>query len=430
MAKKKSKSKMVTLVLISVVVVGGGIAAYIASKRDQGISVTVEKVQRRSITQIVSAIGKIQPETEVKISSEASGEVIFLGAKDGDTVKNGQALVRIKPDLIETQLEQYEAAANSAKVSIDAVKAEVVRTEADLKRISELYKKEFASRDEFDRAKSAFEQAQSRYQSSLSEYSRAQSALKQVKVQATRTSIYAPMSGVVTSRTVELGEKVLGTSQMQGTEMMRIADLSVMNALVDVDENDIVNVKIGDTARITVDAVPDHTINGVVIAIAHSAKVNKLGTQDEVTNFEVKIRIIDPEAKLRPGMSCNVDIETETHRDVLSVPLQAVTVRDSVANATPDVVQNGVRTTDDEKVKRVAKHPPSVVFLNNKLKAKMVKVETGLSDRGYIEIKSGLEEKAEIISGSFQAVSRDLKDGALIKIDTIGKSKWKKTSNP
>ncbi|MBI3260330.1 MAG: efflux RND transporter periplasmic adaptor subunit [Ignavibacteriae bacterium] len=426
MAKKKSKSKMITLILLGVVVVGGGIAAYIASKRDQGISVTVEKVQRRSITQIVSAIGKIQPETEVKISSEASGEVIYLGAEDGDTVKSGQALVRIKPDLIETQLEQYEAASNSAKVSIDAVKAEVVRTEADLKRISELYKKEFASRDEFDRAQSAFEQAQSRYQSSLSEYTRALSALKQVKVQATRTLIFAPMNGVVTSRTVELGEKVLGTSQMQGTEMMRIADLSVMNALVDVDENDIVNVKNGDTARITVDAVPDHTITGVVIAIAHSAKVNKMGTQDEVTNFEVKIRIIDPEAKLRPGMSCNVDIETETHRDVLSVPLQAVTVRDSVANATPDVVQNGIRKTDDEKIKRVVKHPPSVVFLNDKLKAKMVKVETGLSDRGYIEIKSGLEEKTEIISGSFQAVSRDLKDGSLIKIDTIGKSKWKK----
>jgi HlyD family secretion protein len=426
MAKKKSKSKLVLFILLAVVVVGGGIAAYIASKHDQGTSVTVEKVKRRTITQIVSAIGKIQPETEVKISSEASGEVIFLGAKDGDTVKSGQPLVRIKPDLIETQLEQFEAAANSAKVSIDAVKAEVTRSEADLKRISELYKKEFASRDEFDRAKSAFDQAQSRYQSSLSEYSRSLSALKQVKVQATRTSIYAPMNGIVTSRTVELGEKVLGTAQMQGTEMMRIADLSVMNALVDVDENDIVNVKIGDTARITVDAVPDHTINGVVIAIAHSAKVNKLGTQDEVTNFQVKIRIIDPEAKLRPGMSCNVDIETETHRDVLAVPLQAVTVRDTAFNATPDVQQSGVRKVDDDKVKRVAKRPPSVVFLNDKLKAKMVKVETGLSDRGYIEIKSGLEEKAEIISGSFQAVSRDLKDGALIRIDTLNKSKWKK----
>lgn len=417
---------MITLLLIGVVVIGGGIATYIASKRDKGTSVTVEKVHRRTITQIVSAIGKIQPETEVKISSEASGEVVFLGAKDGDTVRSGQPLVRIKPDLIETQLEQFEASANAAKVSIEAVKAEVTRSEADLKRISELYKKEFASREEFDRAKAAFDQAQSRYQSSLAEYSRSLSALKQVKVQATRTSIYAPMSGIVTSRTVELGEKVLGTAQMQGTEMMRIADLTVMNALVDVDENDIVNVKIGDTARITVDAIPERTIIGLVIAIAHSAKVNKLGTQDEVTNFQVKIRIVDPESKLRPGMSCNVDIETETHRDVLSVPLQAVTVRDTAFNSMPDVTQNRLSTTDDEKVKRVTKRPPSVVFLNDKLKAKMVKVETGLSDRGYIEIKSGLQENAEIISGSFQAVSRELKDGSLIKIDTMNKSKWKK----
>ncbi|MFN8361389.1 MAG: efflux RND transporter periplasmic adaptor subunit [Candidatus Kapaibacterium sp.] len=426
MAKKNSKAKVITWILLGVVVIGGASTAYVASKRDKGTMVTTEKVSRRNITQIVSAIGKIQPETEVKISSEASGEVVFLGAKDGDTVKTNQVLVRIKPDLIETQLEQFEASAHSAQVSIDAVKSEVSRSEADLKRISELYKKEFASREEFDRAKANFEQAQSRYQSSISDYNRAVSALKQVKVQATRTTIFAPMNGVVTSRTVELGEKVLGTAQMQGTEMMRIADLSVMNALVDVDENDIVNVKIGDTARVTVDALPDKTINGIVIAIAHSAKVNKLGTQDEVTNFQVKIRIVDNDAKLRPGMSCNVDIETETHPNVLSVPLQSVTVRDTALNSSPDVTQSRVKDITADKNKRSAKRPPAVVFVNDNLKAKMVRVETGLSDRGYIEIKSGLSEKDVVISGSFQAVSRDLKDGTVITIDTAQKTKWKK----
>jgi HlyD family secretion protein len=426
MAKKNSKAKIITWILIGVLVCGGVAAFIVASKREKGTIVTTEKVSRRNITQIVSAIGKIQPETEVKISSEASGEVVFLGAKDGDTVRTNQILVRIKPDLIETQLEQFEASARSSQVAIDAVKAEVSRTEADLKRISELYKKEFASREEFDRAKSNFEQAQSRYQSSISDYNRAVSALKQVKVQATRTSIFAPMNGVVTSRTVELGEKVLGTAQMQGTEMMRIADLSVMNALVDVDENDIVNVKIGDTARVTVDALPDRTINGVVIAIAHSAKVNKLGTQDEVTNFEVKIRIVDNDAKLRPGMSCNVDIETETHRNVLSVPLQAVTVRDTALNSSPDITESRLTDVTADKNKRAAKRPPAVVFINDNLKAKMVRVETGLSDRGYIEIKSGLTEKSTVISGSFQAVSRDLKDGDLIMVDSTQKTKWKK----
>jgi len=426
MSKKNSKAKVITWILIGVVVIGGVATAIIASKRDNGTMVTTEKVSRRNITQIVSAIGKIQPETEVKISSEASGEVVFLGAKDGDTVKSNQVLVRIKPDLIETQLEQFEASARSSQVAIDAVKAEVSRTEADLKRISELYKKEFASREEFDRAKSNFEQAQSRYQSSISDYNRAVSALKQVKVQATRTTIFAPMNGVVTSRTVELGEKVLGTAQMQGTEMMRIADLSVMNALVDVDENDIVNVKIGDTARVTVDALPDKSINGIVIAIAHSAKVNKLGTQDEVTNFQVKIRIVDNDAKLRPGMSCNVDIETETHRNVLSVPLQSVTVRDTALNSSPDITESRLTDVTADKNKRAAKRPPAVVFINDNLKAKMVRVETGLSDRGYIEIKSGLTEKSTVISGSFQAVSRDLKDGDLIMVDSTQKTKWKK----
>ncbi len=208
--------------------------------------------------------------------------------------------------------------------------------------------------------------------------------------------------------------------------MMRIADLSVMNALVDVDENDIVNVKIGDTARVTVDALPDKSINGIVIAIAHSAKVNKLGTQDEVTNFEVKIRIVDNDTKLRPGMSCNVDIETETHRDVLSVPLQSVTVRDTALNSSPDISESRLKDLNEDKNKRTAKRPPAVVFINDKLKAKMVRVETGLSDRGYIEIKSGLSEKDVIISGSFQAVSRDLKDGDLILVDTSQKMKWKK----
>jgi HlyD family secretion protein len=412
------------------ILAGSAAAFFFFRKTDESIAVTTEKVSRRTITQKVAAIGKIRPETEVKISSEASGEIIFLGVRDGDPVRTGQLLVRIQPDIVQSQLEQFAAAADAAKVGIDAAKAEMTRTEADFKRVSDLYGKQYASREEFDRAKAAFEQAQSRFRSAGSEYERASSALKQVKAQATRTTIYAPMSGTVTSMSIEQGEKVVGTAQMQGTEMMRIADLSVMNAWVDVDENDIVFVKVGDTARIRVDAMPDEEIPGIVYEIGHSAKTNKTGTQEEVTNFEVRIRLVNADKRLRPGMSCSVEIDTETHPDVLSVPLQAVTVRSTDINSSPDIKQgSGIQQEDDGKKKPgMVKRPPSVVFVRNGNKAKMVKVETGLSDRGYIEIKSGLQEGTEIISGSFQAVNKLLQDSSLIRIDTAtaGFSKLKK----
>jgi HlyD family secretion protein len=225
------------------------------------------------------------------------------------------------------------------------------------------------------------------------------------------------MSGTVTSLSVEAGEKVVGTAQMQGTEMMRIADLNIMNAWVDVDENDIVFVKIGDTARIRVDAMPDEELLGYVYEIGHSAKTSAAGTQEEVTNFEVRIRIIDKDKRLRPGMSCSVEISTETHPNVLSVPLQSVTVRSVQASETE--MSSGSIQQQEEKKKSNPKRPPSVVFLKDGNKAKMVKVETGLSDHGFIEIKKGLKVGQEIISGSFQAINKLLQDGSIIKIDTV-----------
>lgn len=417
MAKKKSKSTL-WFILLGVLVIGGITAVVLTRNREEGIKVTVEKVAKRTIVQTISAIGKIQPETEVKISSEASGELTYLGVKDGDIVQKGQLLVRILPDLVSSQVDQFVAAEQSARISIDAVKAEVDRAQADLRRISELYKKQFASKDEYERATAAALQAESRYQSSLKDYDRARAALKQVQAQASRTIIYSPMAGTVTKMVVEQGEKVVGTAQMQGTEMMRIADLSVMNAWVDVDENDVVFVKIGDTARISIDALPDTTLRGVVYEIAHSAKVSGLGTQEEVTNFEVRIRVIDHEKRLRPGMSCNVDIETETHRDVLAVPLQAVTVREESAISTPDVSGSSIQSEDTKAKRTTKKKPQSLVFINANQRAKIVKVETGLSDRGYIEIKKGLKEGDQIISGSFQAVTKLLSDSSKIVIDS------------
>ncbi len=424
MAKKKSKKKLIIVALIVLVCIAV-IFIFFSSKGSKAIAVTVSKVSRRTITQTVSAVGKIQPETEVKISSETSGEIIFLSVKEGDTVKAGQMLIRIKPDIIESQLQQVMAAADATKQDIDARKAELNRTKADLQRIKELYQKKYASQEDYDKAVSAFEQAQSAYKASKSRYDQSMASYRQVKSSAERTIVYSPIDGVVTKLSVEKGEKVVGVAQMAGTELMTVSDLNVMNAEVEVDENDIVMIHKGDTAKVEIDAIPDMIYKGVVVEIGHSAIVNQLGTQDQVTNFQVKIRLIDKEPKLRPGMSCNVEIASETKNNVLAVPLQAVTLRDSVPkSAFNNSNQNiKVKKSDEDADKEKKKRPPSVVFVKNDGACKLVPVKTGISDDGFIEITDGLKEGEEIISGNFFAVSKELFDGAKIRIDSVKRKK-------
>lgn len=419
MAKKTSKARVITIVILLIVIVGGGIWFFVARKGDSAVAVTVEPVGRRTITQTVSATGKIQPETLVKISSETSGEVSFLGVKEGDTVKKGQLLVRIKPDIVETQLDQSKAAAGAAKANMNASKAELDRAQENLDRVTSLYQKKYASQEELEQARGTVNQRQAMYNASAENYEQSLASLRQIQVQASRTSIYSPINGIVTSLFIEAGEKVVGTAQMQGTEILRISDLNVMNALVDVDENDVVLISIGDTARIEIDAFPNKHFNGVVYQIGNAAKTSSLGTQEEVVNFEVRVRLLDLDARLRPGMSCNADIETETHKNVLAVPLQAVTIRQ------PAETQKKEETEQDENVakeKRSTKKLPSVVFVNKNKKAEMVQVETGISDNGYIEITSGLEEGAPVVTGSFQAITKQLENGTVIKVDSASRS--------
>ncbi len=418
MAKKKSKKKRLIVFGIILIVVILIVVSFVSGNKDEVIKVTTAKVERRTIVQTVSAVGKIQPETSVKISSETSGEIIYLGVREGDTVRAGQLLVRIKPDIFETQLEQFKSAADAAKLETEVMLAEKVRSESELRRITELYKKEFASKQEFELAKANYDRAVANYNASLSRYQQALAAYKQMQKSYERTTIVSPINGIVTSLSVEKGEKVVGTAQMAGTEIMQIADLSVMNAIVEVDENDIINVKVGDTADIEVDALPDEIFKGVVVETGHSALTSKLGTQDEVTNFKVKVRFLNPDRRLRPGMSCNTEIRTNIRPNVLSVPLQAVTVRFEEGKSSATDVSSGEIQKVEEKDKEKVKAPPSVVFLNDKGKAKMVKVKTGISDKGYIEIIEGLKEGDEVISGSFMAISKLLKDGSPIKVDT------------
>ncbi|MCS7177562.1 MAG: efflux RND transporter periplasmic adaptor subunit [Candidatus Kapabacteria bacterium] len=397
MLKKRRRWLFVLLgVLLGVILV-----LIFASRGEEAIAVTVEPVQRRTITQIVSAVGVLRPETEVKLSSETSGEVIALFVREGDTVKAGQLLLRIQPDIAQTFLEQSAAAAEAARRMMEAAKAEWERTRTELERVTELFRRMAASQQELDQARTAHEQAFNRYNAAIADYERAQAALRQARYQLSRTALYAPISGIVTSLSVEAGEKVVGTAQMQGTELLRIADLSRMTAVVEVNENDVTLLQLGDTAEVSVDALPDQVFRGIVTEISHSPKVGRAGTQDEVVNFEVKILLLETDPRLRPGMSCNADIRTETRYNVLAVPLQAVTVR---------------LEKDDTTRTATRRRPPTVVFLHDRGRARMVTVETGISDRDYIEIRSGLTEGAQVITGSFQAITRLLYDGAPVTL--------------
>jgi len=414
MAKRKNNKKGIIIGITIAILAIAGILLVIFGRGEQAIAVTVEEVSKRTITQTVSAVGKIQPETEVKISSQTSGEVIFLGVKEGESVKARQLLARINPDIVETQLEQVKASVEAAKIDIDARVSEKERATNDFYRAKELFEKKYISKQEFDNSKAAYDLAMSSYRAAMARYEQAKATLRQYERSLARTSIYSPIDGVVTSLSVELGEKVVGTEMMMGTEMMRIADLNVMNAVVDVDENDIVYVKLGDTAYVELDAIPDRKFKGVVLEISHSAKVSGQGTQNEVTNFEVKIRLLERDARFRPGMSCNVEIQTETRHNVLSVPLQSVTIRDLGMNVL-DENNNG----PDEKPSLNKARPQQIVFILEGDKAKMRKVETGISDKGYIEIISGLSLEEKVISGSYQAVSKLLTDGTKVKLDSL-----------
>lgn len=264
---------------------------WVAGSGEKPIPVTTEKAIRRTIVQTVSATGKIQPETEVKISPEVAGEIIDLPVTDGMKVKKGDLLVKIKPDSYKALLEQQEAAISAAKATNLQQKATMLKAQQDLKRAEDLFNKKLISEQEFNAAQATYDVAKNTYESSLHEIERAQAASSQARDQLSKTTIYSPLDGTVTVVNSKIGERLVATGQFAGTEVMRVADLTHMQAIVDVNENDVVNVKLGDKATIKIDAFGDRKFHGVVQQIANTGKTTGAGTQEEVTNFEVKIRI-------------------------------------------------------------------------------------------------------------------------------------------
>jgi len=416
MASNKKKSRKIILYTSLIVIIIAGISIFnFISKKDDVIEVTTTKIIRKNITNVVNAIGKIQPETEVKISSELSGELIQLNIKEGDIVQNGTMLAKIKPDIIESQLEQLKAGVDASKVDIEFNKTALIRAEQDYKRKLELYEKKFLSLQDLEISKTSLEQSKSNLASAYARLKQSEANLKQTSRNAERTTMYSPISGVVTKLNVEKGEKVLGTMQFQGTELMILSDLSIMNAVVEVDENDIVSVSLGDTCDIEIDAFPNRMFIGEVYEIGHSAIVTATGTQDQVTKFQVKVRLLDKEVKLRPGMSCSVDIKTETKYNVMSIPLGAVTVRSQAMETDVNDGKWGIKKEEKEEDKK--SKIEVVVFINKNDKAIMKNIETGLSDKGFIEIIKGLNEEDVVISGNYTAVSKTLTDSTKIKVN-------------
>ena len=400
------------------------IAALVVSKKKGWIgegadTVAVETgyAHRRTVVESVTASGKIQPEVEVKMSPEVSGEIIEVNVVDGQQVLEGDILVKINPDLYESAITRARAAVNSSKAVLAQSSVALDEAKKLWARNKVLFEKGAISEQEYDAAQRAISVAELQEESAKYQLQSAEANLDEAYKNLKRTTIIAPINGTVTQLDVELGERVVGTATMTGTEMLRIADLNTMEVLVEVNENDIVKITKGDTAIIEVDAFLGNSFRGVVSEIANSAKLALGASPDQVTNFEVKIRMINGsfaslvpdygENPFRPGMTATVEIITNKMRDALVVPIQAVTVRsDTSSNA---VSYERVLSEDvDESFE--------VVFTPDGMKAGLLVVESGIQDDEFI-IVTGVEDSTEVVTGPYSAVSRNLKRGTRITTD-------------
>jgi HlyD family secretion protein len=441
--RKSSRKKWYFLgAIVLLGVIGGGVMRARKAKGEV-IPITTEKAIVKTITQLVTATGKVQPQTEVKISPEVPGEIVAMPVKEGDSVKKGDILVKIKPDTIQAQLEQEEAGLVAAKTNAVMAKAQLVKAQSDAKRSEDLYNKKLLSDSDYSTATTGVEVAQATYDSAMAQIKRTEGSVAQMRDELSKTVIYAPLDGTISALESEIGERVVGTGTYTGTEIMRVADLDNMELRVQVNENDIVNVKIGDHAVISIDAYPNRKFSGDVSEIASSAQGTAATSQvtattGDVTNFLVKIRIADRDVKLRPGMSATADIETQTVENVIAIPIQSVTVR-AEGGLTSEELQKK-KAEDAEKKSGAAMDAAAerdaarrerekllhVAFIKVGDTVKMQKVETGIADNTYIEVKSGIKPGDEVISGSYAAISRKLKDGSKVEIEKPKKPDDKK----
>lgn len=417
----KTVKIIIGVVVIALILLVTGSKMGWFGKKGNFKEVTVKEVTLQDIVETVSATGKIQPEVEVKISSEVSGEILELPFKEGQEVKKGDLLVRVNPDLIQSAVSRSQASYQNVRAGLEQAEANLKQAQADYNRSKTLFDKGVISKADWDRSIATYETAVAGKTSAYYSVQSAAATVNEAKDNLNRTTIYAPMSGTISLLSVELGERVVGTQQMAGTEILRVANLKNMEVEVDVNENDIVKVQIGDSTIVEVDAYLKKEFKGIVTEIANSAE----GTlaADQVTNFKVKVRILEesykdltegkPEAysPFRPGMTATVDIITQTRENAISVPISAIVIKTDTSSTKKPYGKSVVE--EDESSKEEKKF--ECVFVNENGKAKLKVVETGIQDDTNIEIVSGLSEEDKIITGPYNMVSKTLKPGDLIE---------------
>jgi HlyD family secretion protein len=428
MAKTLNKRKRKWWLVAALLAVAGGSAGYYTyTKREILVTVQTDRVTRRSLTELVVANGRIHPVVQVKISPEVSGEIIELPVKEGQCVKKGELLMRIKPDFYLANRRSAEASYQASVANRDLASANQRKAEAEELRNAQLYKGQLISESAYQEMLTLRDVARATFQNSEHQVNVAKAALSRADEELAKTTIYSPIAGTVSKLNSQLGERVVGTAMMTGTEVMIVADLNEMEARVDIGEVDVVLIAQGQITRLEVEAFRDRKFNGVVTEIANSSRsLNQPQGQggggggmgggpqpQEATRFEVKVRIQDKET-FRPGMSVTAEIETRTRTNVLSVPILSVTTRppkeatNAVANGGPSLVSTNRKST--ERPKQI-----EVVFLTEQDKVRAAPVKRGISDDDYTEIIEGLKEGEEVVSGGAKAISRDLEDGKRIK---------------
>ena len=412
---KMNKTLRIVLVITVLVV----ILAVIGKKagwfgKAETFEVAVEKGEKRTIIETITANGKIQPETEVKITPDVSGEIVDLFVKEGEYVEEGKLLLKIKPDIYVSMRNRVRASLNSSKARLSQVEAQYVQSKLSYNRNKKLWEQQTISESDYESAEASYKMAEADLNAAKYSVKSSEASLKEAEENLRKTSIYAPMAGTISTLLIEKGERVVGTEMMSGTELMRVADLNRMEVIVEVNENDIIRVLTGDTAIIEVDAYMDQDFKGLVTEIANSATTTGMSA-DQVTSFNVKILLLHESYQnlldetpnpFRPGMSATVDIQTETKYDIFTIPIQAVTTRlDTIGQE-----QNDLVVAD--------KDPDVVVFkvIDDYVMSQIV--ETGIQDNNYIEITSGLSIEDDIVIAPYNAISRKLADSSIIKIVT------------
>ncbi|MDO6596338.1 efflux RND transporter periplasmic adaptor subunit [Oceanihabitans sp. 2_MG-2023] len=417
MSKKTVTIIVIVVIALLALLIGGKKAGWFG-KQGNFKEVETRKIAKIDIVETVSATGKIQPEIEVKLSSEVSGEVIDLPIVEGQQVKKGDLLVRVNPDIYQSSLNRSQAALQNVRSGLNQAEASLKEAKANYDRNQKLYDKGIISKADWDKVISSYEIAQAGKQSAYYNVQSSAATVNEARDNLNRTNIYAPMSGTISKLDVELGERVVGTQQMAGTEIMRVANLTNMEVEVDVNENDIVKVNIGDSTIVEVDAYLKKQFKGLVTEIANSA--DGVLTADQVTNFKVKVRILEESYKdllkgrdenyspFRPGMTATVDIITNKREKVVGVPISAIVIKTDTSSTKKIASKNAIESESEEKFE--------CVFIKDGDKAKLRVVKTGVQDNSNIEILEGLLEDEEIITGPYNTVTKSLKNGDAVEI--------------